>query len=54
MHLALTEEVFRQHASEGLCVAVRVLQTNVPEEDWKEAFMVGNAEAPYITHLKPL
>ncbi len=55
VHLALTEEVFRQHASEGLYVAVRVLQINVPEEDSKEVFMAGNPKpAPYNPYLKRL
>jgi len=55
VHLALTEEVFRQYASEGLCVAVRVLQTSVPEVDREEAFMVGTTEpAPYNPYRKRL
>ncbi len=55
VHLALTEEVFRQHASKGLCVAVRVLQINLPEEDSKEVFMAGNPKpAPYNPYLKHL
>ncbi len=54
VHLALTEEDFRRHADEGRCVAVRVLQASVPEGDRKEVFRVGNAEAPYNTHLKSL
>ncbi len=54
VHSALTEEEFRRHADEGQCVAVRVLQARGPEEDYKEVFMVGNAEAPYNTHLKSL
>ncbi len=55
VYLALTEEVFRQHASEGLCVAVRVLQTNVPEEDSKEVLMAGTTKpAPYNSYLKRL
>ena len=54
VHLALTEEDFRRHADEGHCVAVRVLQANVPEEDRIEVLMVGNAKAPYNAHLKSL
>ena len=55
VHLALTEEVFRQHASEGLCVVVRVLQVNVPEEDREEVFMLGNPKpAPYNPYPKRL
>ncbi|MCH8041451.1 MAG: hypothetical protein IH977_14075 [Nitrospinae bacterium] len=55
VYLALTEEVFRQHASEGLCVAVRVLQANASEEEREEVYMVGNADpAPYNDDLKPL
>ena len=54
VHLALTEADFRRHADEGHCVAVRVLQVNVPKEDRKEVFMVGNAEVPYNAHLKSL
>ncbi len=54
VHLALTEEDFRRHADGGHCVAVRVLQVHVPEENRKEVFMVGKAEVPYNAHLKSL
>ncbi len=47
VHLALTEEEFRRHASEGVCVAVRVFQADMVEGDNKQAFYVGNAEVPY-------
>ena len=54
VHLARTEEDFRRHADEGQRVAVRVLQAHGPEENPIEVCVVGNAEAPYNTHLKSL
>ncbi len=54
VHLALTEEDFRRHADEGQCVAVRVLQVHVLEEDRIEDLWVGKVKAPYNAHLKSL
>lgn len=53
MHLALTEEDFRQYADEGQCVAVRVLQSNHSAERSREVCIVGYAIVPYNSHLKP-
>lgn len=54
VHLALSEEDFRRHAEGGYCVAVRVLQRNVPDENRKGVFIIGNVAVSYNAHLKPL
>lgn len=54
VHLALTEEDFRRHAEGGYCIAVRVLQINVPDENRKDVFIVGSTDVSYNAHLKPL
>ena len=50
VHLALTEEDFRRHAEGDHCVAVRVLQPEINDEE--PVLWVGNVRAPYGVHLK--
>jgi hypothetical protein len=33
---------------------MRFLQINVPDENYKEVFIVGSVAVPYNAHLKPL
>ena len=54
VHLALTAEDFRQHAEEGQCVAVRVLQGDASAKESEDVFAVGGAALPYGTHLRLL
>ena len=51
VHLALTEADFRQHAEDGHCVAVRVLQPGFSVLDGF-TYMVGQADSPYNAHLR--
>ena len=54
VHLALTEETFRQHSDEGRCIAVPVWQDN-PEEDPNDpVYWVGQVIAPYRPGGNPL
>lgn len=52
--LALSEEDFWRHAEGGYCVAVRVLQINVTDENRKDVYIVGSTDVPYNAYLKPL
>ena len=53
VHLALTEDDFRQHAGAKWCTAVRVLQPGQSAEDANEAYVIGNAEpSPYNFYLR--
>ena len=52
VHIALTEEDFRHHAEEGHCVATRLLQGNVLEENREEVFGVGYPQVRYNSYLK--
>ena len=47
VHLALTEEHFRQAAEEGRCLAVRVLTTKDPV-----SYFMGNFDVLYRRHLR--
>jgi hypothetical protein len=47
VHLALSEDDFRRSAEEGLCVAVRVISTDQPEQ-----CIVGNAHRRFPSPLR--
>ena len=44
VHLALTEQDFREHAQKGRCVAVKVLDPELSAEDGKRNFFFGGTE----------
>lgn len=52
VHLALTEQDFREYAMKGRCVAVRVLQPELSAEDGADVFFMGEASRPYNSHLR--
>ena len=47
VHLALSEEDFRRSAEEGLCVAVRVISTDKPQE-----YIVGTPHGRFPSPLR--
>ncbi|WHZ15044.1 MAG: hypothetical protein OJF52_001885 [Nitrospira sp.] len=54
VYLAMTEEDFRRHSEEGLCIAVPVLQPDKEAELDRPVYAVGMAQPPYRPGLKPV
>lgn len=54
VHLALTEEDFRQHSAAGRCIAVPVLQPDGTADSDMPVYAVGMASPPYRPSLKLL
>ncbi len=54
VHLALTEENFRQHSDEGRCIAVPVLQNSPEGDPDMPIYWVGEPNPPYNPSLKPV
>lgn len=47
VHLALTEEDFRQHSGAGQCIAVPVSRERGESQDEEPGYLVGRVETPY-------
>lgn len=54
VHLALTEDEFRRHSEQGLCIAVPVLRPERRAEPETPAYVLGRAESPYNAFLRRL
>lgn len=54
VHLALTEDEFRRHSEQGLCIAVPVLRPGRQGEPDFPAYVLGRAESPYNAFLRRL